>query len=68
MKKQQNASSPGKKLSRNEMKNLTGGLNNNAGGGLWVCTADYYDCYFSKYQCQLSCSVPSSCRFYSYCP
>jgi hypothetical protein len=64
MKKQQMASFPGKKLSRNEMKNLSGG----AAAGLWVCTSDGYECYKYKSQCQSACSVPSSCRFYNYCP
>ena len=60
MKKQQNTSFPGKKLSRNEMKNLTGG--GEAAGGLVYFCEDYI-CFFTKGECQTHCgdSVCRSC-------
>jgi hypothetical protein len=66
MKKQQMASFPGKKLSRNEMKNLSGGAT--AAAGIWVCPIDGYDCYPNLSACRAGCSNPKSCRSYSYCP
>jgi hypothetical protein len=65
MKKQQTVSSPGKKLSRNEMKNLSGG----AVGALaiWVCTIEY-DCYSTLAACRANCAKPAVCKAYGYCP
>ncbi len=66
MKKQQiSPSSFGKKLTGNDMKKLQGGA---LPAGLWVCTADGYECYRYKSQCQAACSNPASCRNYTYCP
>jgi hypothetical protein len=65
MKKQQMVSFPGKKLSRNEMKNLPGGTV--AALGIWVCTADY-DCFGSLSACRLYCSNKNGCKAFSYCP
>jgi hypothetical protein len=53
-----------KKLSGAEMKKVQGG----AWGGIWVCVADFYDCYSTKSQCFAACSVPTSCRLYGGCP
>jgi hypothetical protein len=67
MEKKNQSSIAGKQLSRKEMKNLTGGVSA-AGAGLWVCTKDYYECYFTKSACQAGCSIPSRCSFYWQCP
>ncbi len=63
MKKSQTASFPGKKLSRNEMKNLAGGA---AALGIWVCVPDGYACYSSKSTCNANCT--SACRLFGGCP
>jgi hypothetical protein len=66
MKKQQlKPASFAKKLSSAEMKKVQGGWLTT---GLWVCTADGYECYRYKSQCQAACSNPASCRNYMYCP
>jgi uncharacterized cupin superfamily protein len=67
MEKKNQASFAGKQLSRKEMKNLTGGLST-AGAGLWVCTKDEFDCYFTKSECVAACSIPTRCRLYWNCP
>jgi hypothetical protein len=64
MKKQQNASLAGKKLSRTEMKNLTGGTSNAL--GIWVCVPDGYACYSNKSTCNANCT--RSCVYYGGCP
>lgn len=65
MNKQQSPLTFGKPLSSKAMKQLQGGIITT---GLWVCTADYYDCYQYKSQCTAACSRPTSCRNYAYCP
>jgi hypothetical protein len=65
MKKQQVASFPGKKLLRNEMKNLNGGA---ASLAIWVCVIDGYDCYGTLSACRAGCSKAASCRAFAYCP
>jgi hypothetical protein len=65
MKHEQNRNIFGKKLSAGEMKKLHGGA---LPAGLWVCTADGYECYRYKSQCQAACSNPAACRNYTYCP
>jgi hypothetical protein len=62
MKQQQNL---GKKLGRNDMKKVQGGITTT---GLWVCPADYYDCYLYRGQCLTYCSRPATCRWYAGCP
>ncbi len=66
MKKQTQSSFAGKQLSRKEMKNITGGVS--AAVGLWVCTKDYFECYFTLGECKAGCSIPTRCRFYNNCP
>jgi uncharacterized cupin superfamily protein len=66
MQKQKKTIFSGKQLSRKEMKNLKGGVSSAV--GLWVCTKDYFDCYFTKGECLAGCSIPSRCRFYNSCP
>lgn len=51
-------------ISRKEQQAVKGG----SGRGLWVCTADYFECYFSKSQCQAICTNPGSCLNYQRCP
>jgi hypothetical protein len=61
--KQQNASLPGKKLQRSEMKKLTGGTKSAVTtGGYWYCGTDYETyCYSSLAHCQSECSSPLVC-------
>jgi hypothetical protein len=63
MKKQQNASFPVKKLSRNDMRNLAGGANSkSANYGYWYCGTDYETyCYSSLGHCMSECSSPLIC-------
>jgi hypothetical protein len=65
MKKQQLSMGFGKKLTNQDMKKVQGGWLTT---GLWVCTADYFDCYTYKGECLTYCSKPTSCRWYPYCP
>ncbi len=58
------ASLPGKKLSRNEMKNLSGGA---AAAGTWVCRRDGYTCFSTKSACVANCSN-KVCVLYGACP
>jgi hypothetical protein len=64
MRKQQMASFPGKKLSRNEMKNLNGGA---AYYGTWVCPSDGYSCFPNKWTCIYRCP-DKVCYVADYCP
>lgn len=68
--KQQQGLPTMKKLSRQEMKNVQGGIWqwDWSYGGIWVCRADGYSCYFYQWECENECSNPSSCAIYSYCP
>jgi hypothetical protein len=60
-------SSPGKKLSGNEMKNLTGGAVK-AASKVWVCIFDGVTCYAVKYDCYASCDKPWNCISFTDCP
>lgn len=64
MKKNQFISASGKQLNRKEMQAVKGG----AFGGPWVCVADYYACYDTRFDCLGNCSVPKSCKQFSACP
>jgi hypothetical protein len=64
MKKQKNAPFQGKKLSRNEMKNLSGGA---AYYGTWVCPSDGYSCHLNQYRCLRICP-DKYCYLADYCP
>jgi hypothetical protein len=66
MKKQTTVSFPGKKLSRNDMKNLNGG--SAALLGVWVCVIDDFQCFRYDYLCRANCSKPTGCRLLNYCP
>jgi hypothetical protein len=62
MKKQQKISFAGKYLSRNEMKNLSGG-GKRAMEINYYCGPDYETyCYPSLSQCVANCSDPSLCQ------
>lgn len=65
MKQEQNRNRFGKKLAAGDMKKLYGGA---LPAGVWVCTADDYQCYRNQAVCQAACSNPTSCRKYTYCP
>lgn len=54
-----------KKLEKKDMKAVKGGT----GLGLWSCTTNYYECYYTKGECYAYCPMPSrGCRWYPDCP
>jgi hypothetical protein len=61
MNKNQISCQPGRQLSKQNLKQLKGGI----GSTLWVCIPYQYDCYHLKSDCLAYCAYPGSCIAYN---